>query len=397
MHCGYGAMSPAVTESLGIYVHIPFCRQKCSYCDFVSYQGLAAQYEPYVEALLSEIALWVECFPESVRRPVDTIYFGGGTPTRLPVSALSRVVDALRRNFRVDTDAEVTTEANPGEIDFTYLKGLREVGFNRLSYGIQTFDDDLLGLLRRTHTAADAERAVTQAIDAGFSNVCGDLIYALPGQTEEGLLSDVDRLLATGIHHVSVYGLQVEAGTLLDKQVRDGTVRLLSEDEEDRMYDALTSRLVECGFERYEISNFTDDASYGRHNMKYWRYEDYLGFGVGAHSFYGGVRRGHVSSVPKYVAAMADGDIHATWNEVETIDEARAREDYSFLALRTAKGIDATDFERRFGVTLRSVYGDTIESLVAAGLVETFRADASVRLTAEGMKHGNYVFSRFIT
>lgn len=379
-------------RDMGLYVHIPFCKQKCMYCDFPAYQNLQDYYETYVYALVQEIDLWVSEHPESTSKAIDTIYFGGGTPTELSIQHLQMILDKIKNTFTITDDCHMTIESNPGEVNLHYLTKLVKFGFNRISFGVQTFDDKALTMLHRSHKGEQAKQAVYDAKEAGFADINIDLIYGLPRQS----LDDIKRNLAVveelPINHISTYGLQVEVGTYLYHLVQKNLIFIPSESIDESMYDTMMAGLKELGFERYEISNFAKVNSYSRHNLKYWHYIDYLGFGAGAHSFYDGVRRSNNRNVMPYIQSV-DRYIMPTI-DTETITLERAQEDFSFLALRTKWGLDEQKFEDKFGVSIHDLFATTLEDLVSKGLLEY--QNASYHLTAEGAKHGNYVFSQFI-
>ena len=379
-------------RDMGLYVHIPFCKQKCMYCDFPAYQNLQDYYETYVYALVQEIDLWVSEHPESTSKAIDTIYFGGGTPTELSIQHLQMILDKIKNTFTITDDCHMTIESNPGEVNLHYLTKLVKLGFNRISFGVQTFDDKLLTMLHRSHNGKQAKQAVYDAKEAGFADINIDLIYGLPRQS----LDDIKRNLAVveelPINHISTYGLQVEVGTYLYHLVQKNLIFIPSESIDESMYDTMMAGLKELGFERYEISNFAKANSYSRHNLKYWHYVDYLGFGAGAHSFYDGVRRSNNRNVMPYIQSV-DRYIMPTI-DTETITLERAQEDFCFLALRTKWGLDEQKFEDKFGVSIHDLFATTLEDLVSKGLLEY--QNASYHLTAEGAKHGNYVFSQFI-
>lgn len=418
-------------RDMGVYLHIPFCRKKCSYCDFASYEGLEAYYEEYVESLCQEIDLWAKQYPESTKIPVKTIYFGGGTPTQLSLEQIERILKTLKDTFDCNSLMELSMEANPGEIDKSYLQGLKDLGVTRLSYGVQTFDDELLTLLRRGHTAAMAKQAICDAIDIGFPSVSGDLIYALPGQTLKDIETNVETLLNLGVNHISIYGLQLEEGTNLHKEVELGHIQLPSDDANEAMYDCMLDTLKRHGFERYEISNFTNNKAYSHHNLRYWQYEDYLAFGSGAYSFYNNVRRNNEPYVVPYINRIRQGLLPIVFEE--SISNERAVEDYCFLALRTKWGLRADRFKQRFNSHVDDIFGDVLHILTVQGLVEVYDETMSSnlpgigsalsvfrpninknpylstpagmpvgqkgfgwRLTKDGAKHGNYVFSQFL-
>ena len=377
---------------MGLYVHIPFCKQKCMYCDFPAYQNLQDYYETYVYALVQEIDLWVSEHPESKERSIDTIYFGGGTPTELSIQQLQMIVDKIKSTFTIDENCHMTIESNPGEVDLQYLTKLVKLGFNRISFGVQTFDDKALTMLHRSHDGEKAIQAVYDAKEAGFTDINIDLIYGLPRQTLEDIQHNLNILKDLPINHISTYGLQVEVGSYLYHLVQKNLISIPSESIDESMYDTMMAGLKELGFERYEISNFAKGNSYSRHNLKYWHYIDYLGFGAGAHSFYDGIRRSNNRNVMPYIQSVDRYTMPTI--DTETITVERAQEDFCFLALRTKWGLDEQKFEDRFGVSVHNLFGNILEELVTKGLLEY--QNGSYHLSSEGAKHGNYVFSQFI-
>ena len=377
---------------MGLYVHIPFCKQKCMYCDFPAYQNLQDYYETYVYALVQEMDLWVSEHPESKSKPIDTIYFGGGTPTELSIQQLQMIVDKIKSTFTITDDCHMTIESNPGEVDLQYLTKLVKLGFNRISFGVQTFDDKALTMLNRSHNGEKAKQAVYDAKEAGFTDINIDLIYGLPRQTLEDIQRNLTILKELPINHISTYGLQVEVGTYLYHLVQKNLISIPSESIDESMYDTMMEGLKNLGFERYEISNFAKDSSYSRHNLKYWHYVDYLGFGVGAHSFYDGIRRSNNRNVMPYIQAVDRYTMPTI--DTETITKERAQEDFCFLALRTKWGLDEHKFEERFDVSVHNLFGNILEDLVIKGLLKY--QNGSYHLSSEGAKHGNYVFSQFI-
>lgn len=277
-------------EPQGVYVHIPFCRAKCGYCDFNSYAGMDACMTPYTEAVCREA--------EHFGGAADTVYFGGGTPTLLPLRETERLLNAVRKRFSLAQNAEITLEANPATFDRERAAAYRAMGFNRMSIGVQSFHDTLLRRLGRLHNAAEAVRAAENAAEAGFDNLSIDLMYALPGQTVEQFCADLRRVRDLPLTHVSVYGLKVEEGTPLARQ--NVTV---SEDDYAAMYEALCRILPDMGFAQYEISNFAKPGMESRHNLKYWHRVPYAGLGAGAHAFDGARRWENVRDVGAYIAA----------------------------------------------------------------------------------------------
>lgn len=376
----------------GLYVHLPFCRQKCFYCDFPSYAGQEGRMAVYVEALLGELAR--EGAPlRAAWGPPRTVYLGGGTPTALPPALMERLLAGLREFLAAAPDAlEFTCECNPGTVDAAYLSLLRAGGVNRLSLGVQTFDDALLRRIGRIHTAAQARAAVRQARAAGFRNLSLDLMYGLPGQTLAGLEMSVQQALALAPQHISIYGLQVEEGTAFARAQAAGRLALPSDEESEAMYDYMTTALPVAGYARYEISNFARQGFESRHNLGYWQDVPYLGVGAAAHSYLDGQRYENPRGIEEYLAALRESG--RARREEEPLTRATSMEEFAFLALRTARGIDRARFAARFGCELASVYADAIARMRARGFLEE---DAQgVRLTPLGMKYGNWVFEAFL-
>lgn len=381
-----------VQRDMGIYIHIPFCKQKCIYCDFPAYQNLQDYYDTYLYALLQEMTMFVDAHPEVCQKPVDTVYFGGGTPTELSIEQLYSILNQIKALFNITDDCQFTIESNPGELTKAYIAELVQLGFSRISFGVQTFNDKNLVALHRSHKGQDAIQAVNWAHEVGFKDINLDLIYGLPNQVIEHIEQDLDMVSQLPINHISTYGLQVEKGTYLYHLVHRNLITLPSEHVEDGLYETMIMGIEALGFERYEISNFAKDRAYSKHNLKYWQYSDYLGFGAGAHSFYDGVRRANNRNVMPY-ARTIDNFILPIIEE-EIIDESRAIEDYCFLALRTKWGIQEQPFYKKFGIAIQSKYNDVLMNLIDKQLL-VYRDNAYI-MTPEGIKHGNYVFSQFI-
>ncbi|MBQ3971994.1 MAG: radical SAM family heme chaperone HemW [Selenomonadaceae bacterium] len=373
----------------GIYVHIPFCSRKCFYCDFPSYAGRERYMADYTKALCREIAAQGSLYRGRWGEPA-TIYIGGGTPTALPVEGMEEILCALGEiSPAVD---EFTVEANPGTVDKGYLELLRRHGVNRLSLGVQSFDDALLRRIGRIHTGEDAKCAVAMARAAGFQNISLDLIYALPGQSLEVLRESVETASALAVQHISIYGLQVEEGTVFARQRDMGKLELPGEDLEEAMYDYMVSELPKLGYVRYEISNFARAGQESRHNLGYWQDVPYLGLGAAAHSYLEGRRWENTAGIEEYIRCMERGESPAR-EEGERTREI-VMEEVSFLALRTVEGINKEAFRQKFGCTLESIYGDVLRRLEGKGLLRD--CGGNVCLTELGMKYGNLVFEEFL-
>ena len=377
----------------GIYAHIPYCVKKCAYCDFVSAavgKSAAREMEAYAAALRAEILREV---PPLRARWGDaaTVYIGGGTPTALPAQLLTRILQTLRDTAGIPQ--ECTVEANPGTVDADCLAQLRAAGANRLSLGVQSFDNRLLRAIGRIHTAQEARAAFRAARVAGFDNISLDLMYGLPTQTLDDLKTSVNAALTLAPEHISVYGLTVEEGTPFAAAEAQGRLTLPSEETAEEMYDWLTAELPARGYARYEISNFARQGFESRHNLGYWRNIPYLGIGAAAHGYIDGVRWGNEPATGKYIRAMRAEESARVPEDTGRTQE-NAMEEYAFLALRTVRGIDAADFHRAFGVGIDEVYGAVIEKYSAQGLLR--RAEHHVALTDAGMKLGNEVFAAFL-
>ena len=375
-------------STLGIYVHIPFCLAKCSYCAFVSKVCDAAVQHYYVAALCGEITAAGGDF--SV--PVDTVFFGGGTPTVLGASKLATILQTLRGSFRLTDDTEISIEANPGTVDSASLEQLRQAGFNRLSLGVQSFDDTVLTVIGRIHRAEAAGAAVKQARAAGFDNISLDLMYGLPLQTVAGWGETLEQAVALAPDHISAYGLKLEEGTPLAEAVAAGRIPLPPEEDEETMYDWLNTYLPSQGFVRYEISNYAAVGRECRHNLKYWRYRPYRGFGVAAHSFDGRDRYSNTEDVAEYLGRQAAGISPEIFRE--TPDGPTAMAEFVFLALRTTGGLSEMEFAKRFDKNFSEYYAAPIRRLTQMRLLT--QKNHSWCLTELGMKLGNQAFAEFL-
>ncbi|MDT4965928.1 MAG: hypothetical protein QOJ64_665 [Acidobacteriota bacterium] len=378
----------------GIYIHIPFCRARCSYCDFATGAYEPALADSYVRAVAKEICEFREN-EEEADQPieVDTIYFGGGTPSLLSPVQVSTILAAVRDRFRVTSHAEVTMEMNPGTLTPQILSGFRALGVNRASYGAQTFDDSELRRLGRTHTADDVRQTISYLREAGFANVSFDLIAGLPGQTLEQWSRNLDQAIALRPEHLSFYLLEVHGGTPLADQIRRGSQPRPDDDVAAEMYRLILERARAVGYEHYEISNLCLPGNESRHNTKYWTGEAVFGFGCSAHSFDGGrLRWSNERDARRYVESIEAGRTPI----VETIelDERTVRAETIFLGLRLMRGVDLAEHRARFGSDLRDDYGSGLERLSDAGLIEF--DDDLMRLTTSGVLLSNEVFEVFV-
>lgn len=357
-----------------LYLHIPFCRRRCVYCDFFSTTGGAETRRRFVRALCAEIAARRE---ESGSRALQSIYFGGGTPSQLDAAEVADIFEAIRRNYTLAPDAEITFEMNPDDAGRDYLAALQRAGVNRVSMGVQTFDDDLLRLLGRRHTASQAVDALRLAADGFGLSVSLDLIYGLPGQTADGWASDVAQALALPVGHLSAYALAYEAGTALWQMRRDGRVSEADEALALGMYDHLIDAATAAGFEHYEISNFALPGRRARHNSAYWAGQPYIGCGPGAHSFDGAVRRANLPDLDAYIARIGTPPC-----ESERLTPAERYNETVMTRLRTADGLPDAVLEA-CGAQRAAYFRRMAEPHLRAGRLA---ADAGVyRLTRAGL------------
>lgn len=366
--------------ALGLYIHIPFCKAKCAYCDFYSLAHSEEKMDAYMAALLRHLE---EVAPRAAGMQVDTVYFGGGTPSYLGAARLCRILQTVLRRYDVARDAEITLEANPDSAgDWKELRRLRRAGFNRLSLGVQSTDDALLRRIGRVHTYEQVQQAVMAARKAKFTDLSLDLIYGLPGQTMEDWQRTLADAVALGPEHLSCYGLKLEEGTPLWQQRQ--TLTLPDDDAQADMYLYTVAALGEMGYEQYEISNFAKPGKASRHNLKYWNMEEYAGFGPGAHSDFGGVRYGYVRDIDSYIAGKL------VLSESEN-DSTLARDyEYVMLSLRTAAGIDRQTFEKRYRQRFQPM--ETLfEQYEKAGLA--LPTEGGWRLTPKGFLVSNSIIA----
>ena len=392
-------------EPISLYVHIPFCETKCPYCDFNTYAAIEPLMPSYVAALNTEITLWGKLLGGP---KVRTIFFGGGTPSYLPSDDIRHTMEAIHSAFNVEPDAEVTLEANPGDFSGEKLAAYLDCGINRLSIGVQSFDDGLLGTLGRRHNAADAVQAYRQAQDAGFRNISIDLMYGLPHQSIGHWQDTLRQALELAPPHISMYCLTLEGGTPMERWVEQGSMPTPDADLAADMYLAAQNEMKSAGYRHYEISNWALRGKLSRHNLTYWRNEPYLGVGPGAHSYLGGCRFSVIRPPREYIRRMREesdvagnASMHETIcsvtvvDEIERIDKPLEMAETMMMGLRLDEGISVARFTERFGAPPSHAYGDTLRELEELALVHA--QDGAIRLTHRGRMLGNEVFSRFFS
>lgn len=410
---------------VSLYLHLPFCVRKCRYCDFLSGPYDAAVRRRYLRALETEIQLSAETFSNE-RLSADTVFLGGGTPSLLDADELAHLVAVLSESFRILPGAEITMECNPGTVDREKLLAFREAGINRLSIGVQSFRDEELKLLGRIHTAEEARKCVLDARWAGFDNISLDLISALPGQNIGQWMESLREAAALAPEHISAYSLILEDGTPLQEAALEGKLpRLPDEDEDRKMYHETGSFLAEYGYHRYEISNYAKKGFESRHNSGYWTGHPYLGFGIGAASFYAGCRWSHTGSMTSYLQALesagasagaltkSDGEslssaekatdrrgqepaeiLESIYEEKEILSEKDQMAEFMFLGLRRMQGVSEAEFLRRFGRTMEGVYGPVLKRYQELHMLQ--REGGRIFLTERGIDVSNAVMADFL-
>jgi oxygen-independent coproporphyrinogen-3 oxidase len=329
----------------GIYIHIPFCRQACNYCNFHFSTSLHYKNE-FVAALLKEIEL--QSAADYLQgQPIETIYFGGGTPSLLSIDELQQIMQTLQQQFIITTDAEITLEANPDDVTDEKLAGWKQLGFNRLSIGIQSLFEEDLQWMNRAHTAEEAKQVITKARAAGFNSFTVDLIYGTPGLTDEKWLSNINWVLQQNIHHLSCYALTVEEKTPLDKLIREHKKTDVDAEQQSRQFILLMNELNKAGFEHYEISNFAKPGYRSKHNSSYWKGVHYLGLGPSAHSFNAISRQWNVANNQQYIQALQQNKIPF---EKEELTKEQQLNEYIMTSLRLLEGCNLTYVEQQFGI-----------------------------------------------
>lgn len=373
-----------------LFIYIPYCPSVCTYCDFNVYARREGQFDAYVAAVRSEITTVAAALPEP--RLARSLALGGGTPSLLSSSQLAQLVHTVTLSFSLIEDAEWTLEVNPGTVSLEKLEAIRALGFNRLSLGVETFDDARLSALNRRHTTADSLEAIALARRAGFQNLNLDLIYGLPGQSLTEWADALERALALNTEHLSLYALQVEDRTVLKKQIELHRVPAPDPEVVADMYELAGERLGAAGYEHYEISNWARPGFQSRHNLTYWRNEPYLGFGAGAHSSWRGDRYENLRHPDRYIARASRRESVVDLRESIPIDMQMA--ETMFLGLRLAEGVSWARFASRFGHDARAVYREPIELLSGWGLLNA--DERGLRLSERGRLVSNQVLWRFL-
>ncbi|MEI7028066.1 radical SAM family heme chaperone HemW [Paenibacillus sp. y28] len=374
-----------------VYIHIPFCTNKCHYCDFNSYVLKGQPVEEYLDALEREMERTVRQTPPG---QIETIFVGGGTPTVLLPAQMERFLRIVRTYFpQWSPSVEFTMEANPGTTDEEKLRVMKEGGVNRISFGVQSFDNGLLEGIGRIHTTDDVYRSLSNARAVGFTNLSIDLMFGLPHQTEQHMQHTLDKALELDLPHYSIYSLKVEENTLFHTLYHRGQLPLPDEDSELGMFYLIMNRLREAGYGQYEVSNFARPGFESRHNSAYWRNLDYYGLGAGAHGYVHGWRHINIKGVQPYIDATRKG---FPLLERFEVTRSEAMEDFMMVGLRLLEGVSNRDFSSQFGLRMEEIFAAPLEKLLQQELIEPTGADG-YRLTPQGLVYGNEVFAEFLS
>lgn len=380
-----------IAMARGVYIHIPFCHQICNYCDFNKFYFKNQPVDEYIEMLGKEMELATKKYPESFKQ-IETIFLGGGTPTALSPHQIARLLELIRTYIPMDCVTEFISEANPDELSEAKLHALFDGGVNRLSMGVQSFDQELLKKIGRTHSNNHVYETVTLAKKVGFRNISLDLMYGLPGQTMAQWKDTLEKAFALDIPHYSAYSLIVEPKTIFYNQYTKGKLHLPTEDLEADMYDVLMNQMEAHGLQQYEISNFAQSGFSSKHNKIYWENDEYAGFGAGAHGYLAGVRYSNHGPLKKYMDSVNAGELPIVYEHIVTENEKR--EEQMFLGLRKTEGITHSIYEEKFKESMHMDYSHVIEKLVSEGLLE--HDPIGIRLTRKGRFVGNEVFQQFL-
>ncbi|MBP7279252.1 MAG: radical SAM family heme chaperone HemW [Sedimentibacter sp.] len=374
-------------KKLGIYIHIPFCVKKCGYCDFYSVKWDEESENKYIHSAINEIKSYNELSSKYV---VDSIYIGGGTPSIINPKNLEKIISTIRCLFTVEENSEISMEANPNSL-WENIKTYGEIGINRLSIGIQSLNDNILKRIGRIHNSKEALQAIDRAISFGFENINADVMFNIPGQTVDDINDTISKLVTKQIRHISFYSLKLEEGTPMYLLKKNKKIVMPEEDLEREMYYAGRNIMEKHGLMQYEISNFSVKGYECRHNLKYWKQEEYIGIGPSAHSFLGNVRFSNPSDLTEYITSGENGVFER--NTLEEMDENDIKFEYIMLRLRLTEGLKFADFKNKFSIDFKEAYKEQIKHLTENNLIES--DDDAIRLTKRGMDVSNYVLAQF--
>lgn len=383
-------------KELGIYIHIPFCKQKCKYCDFISYSNKEEKIKEYIKALQKEIQIKLKKYQKEYL--VDTIYLGGGTPSYIEPEKIEDIIKTVKNIIQMKENVEITIEVNPGTVTKRKLEIYKNVGINRLSIGLQTTNHERLKQIGRIHTYEMFLETYQMAKEVGFTNINVDLMIGLPKQRLKEIETDLENILLLQPNHISIYSLIVEEGTVLEKELREGKLILPEEDLEREMYWKVKEILEKNEYEHYEISNFAKKGYQSKHNWNCWNQKEYLGFGIAAHSYMNNIRYSNIDNLQEYIEQMQCAEKIEDLKKIEQIQEVQNKEEkqkeYMLLGLRKLKGISIQEFKKIFLENPIYLYRKELDKLVKEELIEVDLD--SIRLSNRGLDLANLVWEEFI-
>lgn len=380
-------------KEIGIYIHIPFCKKKCEYCDFISYSQKENFVEKYIDALIKSIDyskknMNMKCYK------INTIYIGGGTPSFINSKYIVKILEKIREIFNVSENAEITIELNPGTVNEEKIIDYKNAGINRVSIGLQAVQDDLLKMLGRIHTYSEFENTYKLIQKAGFKNVNVDLMLGLPNQTIDNIEESVKKIISLNPNHISVYSLIVEEGTPIEKKITSGILSLPEEDLERKMYYKVKELLEKTGYNHYEISNFAKKGFESKHNMNCWNQEEYLGFGLASHSYFENKRYSNIENLDEYIKNIEENNFDKNIIVHEIQSEEAKKKEYMLLGLRKIEGVSISKFEQKFRIHPLFYFRFEISKLEEEGLIEVDLDN--IKLTQKGLDFANLVWEEFV-
>ena len=377
-------------EELGIYIHIPFCKQKCFYCDFCSFANKNEMQGKYVETVINEI----KNITHKEKYTVTTIYFGGGTPSILNPNYIKNILQEIKSSFEILDDAEITIEINPGTVNEEKLKRYKEYGINRLSIGLQSANDKILKNIGRIHDYKQFEETFFFARKCGFKNINVDLMIGLPTQAIEDVKQTLEKIIQKNPEHISVYSLIIEEGTIIEKLINENKLQLPDEETERIMYWTVVNELKENGYNQYEISNFSKKTYESKHNTNCWKQKQYIGLGTSAHSYLNKKRYSNTNNIEEYIKNIQENNISKNITIHEEQTEESTMNEYMLLGLRMIQGININEFKQKFKIDPTIKYKEILEKLQKENLIQITKT--SIKLTKQGIDFGNIVWEEFI-
>lgn len=377
-------------KELGIYIHIPFCKQKCFYCDFCSFANKNEMQEKYVETVINEI----KNITHKEKYTVTTIYLGGGTPSILNPEYIKNILQEIKSSFKILDDAEITIEINPGTVNEEKLKRYKEYGINRLSIGLQSANDKILKNIGRIHDYKQFEETFFYARKCGFKNINVDLMIGLPTQAIEDVKQTLEKIIQKNPEHISVYSLIIEEGTIIEKLINENKLQLPDEETERIMYWTVVNELKENGYNQYEISNFSKKTYESKHNTNCWKQKQYIGLGTSAHSYLNKKRYSNTNNIEEYIKNIQENNISKNITIHEEQTEESTMNEYMLLGLRMIQGININEFKHKFKTDPTVKYKEILEKLQKENLIQITKT--SIKLTKQGIDFGNIVWEEFI-